>query len=121
MRAHSAALGFEVGAHALRATAATNALDHQADIAKVQAWLGYANIAITWTYDRRKSRPEDSPTFKVVYWRPSRMAVVGSAAIRVAGSEPAPLRAPADQVLAYTNGSSGCIEDVPWVAYGCYL
>ena len=40
VRAYSAALGFEIGAHALRATAATNALDHQADIAKVQEWLG---------------------------------------------------------------------------------
>ena len=29
------------------ATAATNALDHQADIAKVQEWLGHANIATT--------------------------------------------------------------------------
>ena len=29
-------LRFDIGAHALRATAATNALDHQADIAKVQ-------------------------------------------------------------------------------------
>ncbi|HEV2334398.1 MAG TPA: tyrosine-type recombinase/integrase, partial [Stellaceae bacterium] len=35
VRRYSAALGFEIGAHALRATAATNALDHQADIAKV--------------------------------------------------------------------------------------
>lgn len=40
MRYYSAALGFEIGAHALRATAAANALDHQADIAKVQEWLG---------------------------------------------------------------------------------
>jgi integrase/recombinase XerD len=40
VRAYSAELGFEIGAHALRATAATNALDHQADIAKVQEWLG---------------------------------------------------------------------------------
>jgi integrase len=39
VRAYSAALGFEIGAHALRATAATNALDHQADIAKVQNGL----------------------------------------------------------------------------------
>jgi integrase/recombinase XerD len=67
VRAYSAALGFEIGAHALRATAATNALDHQADIAKVQEWLGHANIATTRVYDRRKSRPEDSPTFKVAY------------------------------------------------------
>lgn len=55
------------GPHALRATAATNALDHGADIAKVQEWLGHANIATTKVYDRRQSRPEDSPTFKVVY------------------------------------------------------
>lgn len=53
--------------HALRATAATNAFDHQADIAKVQAWLGHASIASTRVYDRRTTRPEDSPTFKVSY------------------------------------------------------
>src|SRR5438094_10362311 len=56
-----------LGVHALRATAATNALDHEADIAKVQEWLGHANIATTRLYDRRKTRPEDSPTFKVRY------------------------------------------------------
>lgn len=55
------------GVHSLRATAATNALEHEADIAKVQEWLGHANIATTRIYDRRKSRPEDSPTFKVTY------------------------------------------------------
>ncbi len=63
-------LKFEIagfGPHALRATAATNALDHGADIAKVQEWLGHANIATTRIYDRRTSRPEDSPTFKVNY------------------------------------------------------
>jgi integrase/recombinase XerD len=49
------------------ATAATNALDHQADIAKVQEWLGHANIATTRIYDHRRTRPEDSPTFKVAY------------------------------------------------------
>lgn len=53
--------------HALRATAATNALEHHADIAYVQAWLGHANISTTRLYDRRQSRPEDSPTFKVSY------------------------------------------------------
>ena len=67
VRAYSEALGFRIGAHALRATAATNALDHQADIAKVQEWLGHANIATTRIYDHRKTRPEDSPTFKVSY------------------------------------------------------
>ena len=55
------------GPHALRATAATNALEHEADIAKVQEWLGHANIATTRIYDRRQMRPEDSPTFKVSY------------------------------------------------------
>lgn len=34
VRKYSPALGFKIGAHALRAAAATNALDHQADIAK---------------------------------------------------------------------------------------
>ena len=67
VRTYSALLGFEIGAHALRATAATNALDHQADIAKVQEWLGHANISTTRIYDHRKTRPEDSPTFKVAY------------------------------------------------------
>jgi site-specific recombinase XerD len=67
VRKYSAALGFEIGAHALRATAATNALDHEADIAKVQEWLGHANISTTRIYDHRKTRPEDSPTFKVEY------------------------------------------------------
>jgi len=67
VRAYSAQLGFEIGAHALRATAATNALDHEADIAKVQEWLGHANIATTRIYDHRRTRPEDSPTFKVAY------------------------------------------------------
>jgi site-specific recombinase XerD len=67
VRGYSARLGFTVGAHALRATASTNALDHDADIAKVQEWLGHANIATPRLYDRRKTRPEDSPTFKVSF------------------------------------------------------
>jgi site-specific recombinase XerD len=53
--------------HSLRATAATNALAHEADIAKVQEWLGHADISTTRMYDKRQSRPEDSPTFKVRY------------------------------------------------------
>ena len=64
---YSGKLGFKIRAHALRATAATNALDNDADIAKVKDWLGHANIATTQLYDHRKSRPEDSPTFKVNY------------------------------------------------------
>ena len=38
--------------HSLRATAATNALEHQADIAKVQEWLGHANVSTTRLYDK---------------------------------------------------------------------
>ena len=53
--------------HALRATAATNALEHEADIARVQDWLGHANVSTTRLYDRRARRPEDSPTFRVSY------------------------------------------------------
>ena len=66
-RGYSAQLGFQIGVHALSATAATNALDHQADIAKVQEWLGHANISTTRIYDHRRTCPEDSPTFKVAY------------------------------------------------------
>jgi integrase len=45
----------------------SNALSHNADIDKVQEWLGHANIATTRLYDRRQHRPEESPTFKVEY------------------------------------------------------
>jgi integrase/recombinase XerD len=53
--------------HSLRATAATNALSHDSDIAKVQDWLGHANVSTTRLYDRRKNKPEDSPTSRVKY------------------------------------------------------
>ncbi len=56
-----------LGVHGLSATAATNALEHDADIAKVQVWLGHANISTTRLYDRRGKRPEDSPTYKLKY------------------------------------------------------
>ncbi len=62
---NAAVQGFCV--HSLRATAATNALSHHADIAKVQEWLGHTNIATTRLYDKRNHRPEDSPTFRVEY------------------------------------------------------
>ncbi|TBW34555.1 integrase [Azotobacter chroococcum] len=68
--AYARAAGITVeglGVHGLRATAATNALEHEADIAKVQQWLGHANISTTRLYDRRHMRAEDSPTFKVRY------------------------------------------------------
>jgi hypothetical protein len=34
---------------------------------QVQEWLGHANIATTRIYDHRRTRPEDSPTFKDAY------------------------------------------------------
>lgn len=64
---HLGIKGDNMGPHVMRATAATNALDNGADIAKVQEWLGHANISTTRIYDRRRVRPEDSPTFKVAY------------------------------------------------------
>lgn len=56
-----------LGAHGLRVTAATNALENQADIAHVQHWLGHASISTTRLYDRRQNRPKDSPSFKIRY------------------------------------------------------
>jgi site-specific recombinase XerD len=70
LRKHAQAAGIDIGSfgpHALRATAATNALDRGADLGKVQEWLGHANVSTTRLYDRRQSRPEDSPTFRVSY------------------------------------------------------
>ena len=67
---HARAAGIDpaaVNVHALRTTAVTNALEHAADIAQVQAWVGHSSIATTRLYDRRHNRPEDSPTFKVAY------------------------------------------------------
>lgn len=37
----------DISVHGLRATAATNALQNGEDIARVQEWLGHANIATT--------------------------------------------------------------------------
>jgi site-specific recombinase XerD len=51
----------------LRATAATNALEHGADTAAVSEWLGHASITTTRLYDKRVVRVENSPTFKVSY------------------------------------------------------
>ena len=53
--------------HGTGSAAATNALEHEADIARVQDWLGHANVSTTRLYDRRARRPEDSPTFRVSY------------------------------------------------------
>lgn len=67
---YAAASGIEIkgfGPHSPGATAATNALEHHADIAKVHEWLGHATATISTTrvYDRRHLRAEGSRTFKV--------------------------------------------------------
>ncbi|HEX7638574.1 MAG TPA: tyrosine-type recombinase/integrase [Burkholderiaceae bacterium] len=67
VRAYTTQLDCPVGPHAMRATATTNALDHGADLAQVQAWLGHEDIATTRLYDRRQLRAETSPTFLVAY------------------------------------------------------
>ena len=51
----------------MQATAATNALSNEADIAKVKEWLGHAHVSIAHLYDRCKTGPEVSPTFHVKY------------------------------------------------------
>jgi site-specific recombinase XerD len=60
-------VGENMGPHALRCTAATSALENDADISQVQAWLGHSNISTTKVYDRRDAKPQQSPTFKVKY------------------------------------------------------
>ena len=50
---------------ARKAQEAVNALGHDSDITTVQEWSGHANVAARRTYDRRRSKVEDSPTFKV--------------------------------------------------------
>lgn len=71
IRRYGAKVGIDVAngfcLHSLRATAATNALDQQADIAKVQEWLGHANISTTRLYDRRRTKPDESPTYRIRY------------------------------------------------------
>ncbi len=53
--------------HVARTTAITNTLANGADLAEAQQWAGHANISTTRLYDRRKRRPEDSPSYKVSY------------------------------------------------------
>ena len=65
LRGYPAGPGLKIEAHALRATAATNALDDQANIAEVQEWLGHANIATTRIHEHRKTKAGDSPKFKI--------------------------------------------------------
>lgn len=71
IRRHGTKVGIDVAngscLHFLRATAATIALDQEADIAKVQGWHGHANISTTPLYGRCHSRPDESPTFWIRY------------------------------------------------------
>lgn len=62
-----AGINAEVNGFCVRSLRATNALSNDADIGKVQEWLGHKDISTTRIYDRRDVAPEDSPTFKVKY------------------------------------------------------
>lgn len=44
---------------------------------KGKEWLGHANIATTRLYDRRKTRPQDSPTYRVDYFKRTSSMGVG--------------------------------------------
>jgi integrase len=60
-------------AHSLRATAATNALSHDADIAKVQEWLGHANVSTTFVSPSPNSTRKLQPFLrKCLHYRESR-------------------------------------------------
>jgi site-specific recombinase XerD len=59
--------GENMGPHALRATAATRALENGADLASTMRWLGHANISTTKIYDRRSESAGRSPTQRVKY------------------------------------------------------
>jgi len=67
VRQYSAQIDCQVGVHAMRATAATSALEAGADLAQVQAWLGHASIATTRIYDRRTHDLAASSTINVGY------------------------------------------------------
>ncbi len=61
-----------------------NLLRFHADIAKVQEWLGHANIATTRLYERRQSRPEESPTLNVKSYSYRTILALRHPAIRLA-------------------------------------
>jgi integrase len=72
LRKHAKAAGIDgksFGPHALRATAATNALDRGADLAQGAGMaLGTPTESTTRLYDRRRSRPEMFSRLQLEFW-----------------------------------------------------
>ncbi|MFK7790316.1 MAG: tyrosine-type recombinase/integrase [Phycisphaeraceae bacterium] len=70
VKSYAAAAGINPDAvhpHAFRTTAATNAIENDAPLNRVQGFLGHANISTTRLYDHSKERPQDSAVHHVRY------------------------------------------------------
>ena len=66
-REREAGIQTPIGCHSFRATGITTYLQNGGTLEKAQYMANHASARTTRLYDRRKSRPEDSPTFKVEY------------------------------------------------------
>ena len=66
-RLKAAKLPERLSPHSFRVTAITDLLTQGVPLEDVQSLAGHSSPRTTRLYDRRKTRPEDSPTFRVQY------------------------------------------------------